>query len=561
MDSLLIISPDGTCKELVLETGVLSIGADASNDVVLPIRGFVTFIKQGQSTHAKNSGDVKGKGDWGKELKDSTVLSYDGHTFIYVPQVLIQRSKLKDWDASKLPKNATKASYPDELLDFLLDMMGADQGAILLLDQRMLRTLASKKIQLRDQAEIFLQRLLEGHADESVINMNYNTHTLLFQAGLTPLDFCLIQHPISEAEKIVLYLPRTKAMKDIPEGMLLTMLGLCAGNVTSHLLHKRHKHALGQQGSVEHGFFWGQSQKMASLKSYVDKLAKTNLSILIQGETGSGKEMLVKYLKQKSTMTNVVSVNCAAIPKELAESVLFGHKKGSFTGAHADQIGKIQEAHRGILFLDEIGELDLNVQAKLLRVLQEGKLTPIGGQEVGVSFWAIAATHRDLEAMIKAGQFREDLFFRLNEASVKIPSLAERDQDIPAMATYFVEEVVNNNGLERKVLSKDALDFLQARTWRGNGRELRAFIRKAVLLTEGEIIDMSALRASGNVGTDRPVSIPDDLQTAKRIFVGAHIERVLERHRGNKTHAAKALGITTRNLYRLIDPDQNDLPH
>lgn len=561
MDTLLIIDSLGKMQKLVIDTGLTTIGHQAECDITIPLKsGNLTIIRKIDEYDFEIGGNRKGaEGPFGFGLKQTALFRYDDYTFIYLFHTLLQKDQLQDWDINQFPKSPARATYPDDLLKFLLGIINADQGAILLLKEGTLNTLATKTVKLRDQAELFINRILENRGDETVIHMSYNTHTLLFQAGLTPLDFCIIQYPINDDERVVLYLPRTKNMKALPEGMLMTMLSLCAGNLVNHLLIKKYKKLQNEVQNVEHNFFWGSSPKMTTLKNYIDKLSKTNLSILIQGETGCGKEMLVNYLKSKTNSAKVVSVNCAAIPSELAESTLFGHKKGSFTGAINDQMGKIQEANGGILFLDEIGELELEIQAKLLRVLQENKVTPVGGKETEVNFWLLTATHRDLEEMIKEGTFREDLYFRINETIVKVPNLQERVEDIPAMAAYFTDEIVKANQLEPKILSHEFLDYLKARKWKGNIREFRSFLRKIILLAEEEIITLSSLSEIGinNHLNNEQKSYPADLQLAKKIFIETHIKRILEQHKGNKTQAAKAMGITTRNLYRLL-PEKHD---
>ena len=561
MDTLLIVNEEGIYIEHPIWPGVLNIGPQNENDIILPINpsSSISFIKNDNYCIPKINGESKSsEGAWGKKLKKQSVLIFENYTFIYLPNIQIKKSKIKDWDASKFPKNSEKLDYPERLLEFLLTIIEADQGAILLFKESSLTTLATKKIKLRDQSELFLQRILESKNDEMVVNMSYNNHTLLFKAGLTPLDFCLIQYPIGDMEKVVLYLPRTRSMGELPKGIMTTLLSLSAGNLVNHLLFERHRELQQQIGNIEFDFFWGNSKKMISLKSYVDKLCKTNLSILIQGETGTGKEMLVKYMKQKAKVRKVVSVNCAAIPKDLAESVLFGHKKGAFTGAHNDQLGKIQEANGGILFLDEIGELDLNVQAKILRAIQENKISPIGGKEVDVAFWLICATHRNIDLMIQEGSFREDLFFRINEAKVNIPSLSEHSQDIPFLATHFVDEVIMANKLEKRTLSSEVIDHLKAKKWKGNIRELRGYIRKIVLLSDSEIIDANSLHSLRLIeNMPNSLNYPDELQDAKRIFVESHIKKILEKCNGNKSQSARVMGITTRNLYRLL-PEKRD---
>ncbi len=559
MDTLLIIDQNGKCIEAELNIGVLTIGRGFDNDIVLPINNAtLSFIKKEDYCYGQLDGSGEVASNWGKKLKSQTFLTFDNYLFVYIPKIKVNRAELKDWNFKDLPSRPEKLDYPKQLLNFLLKIIDSDQGAILHLKNNKLTDMAAKKISLRNQAELFLLRILESNNSEAIIDMKYNTHTLLFDAGLSPLDFCIIQHSISADEKIVLYLPRTKNMNEIPKGMLATILSLCAGNLANHILHQKNKRLKMAVDHVEHKFFWGSSEKMSSLKKYVDKLANTNLSILIQGETGTGKEMLVNYISQKSNAKKVVTVNCAAIPRDLAESVLFGHKKGSFTGAHQDQVGKIQEADGGILFLDEIGELDINIQAKLLRAIQENKITPVGGTEISANFWLVTATHRNLEDMIQKGEFREDLYFRINETAVKIPSLNERRQDLLPLSTYLMEDIISANKLEDKILSEDVIDYISGADWKGNIRELKAFIRKIVLLSDNKIIDLSSLISMGLLNKkSQSTSYPDDLQLAKKLFIEGHIEKILSSCGGNKTQAAKKMGITTRNLYRLL-PEKNE---
>jgi len=431
MDSLLIIDKTGKCIEAELDIGVLTIGSSFDNDIILPIGdATLSFIKKEDHCYGQLDGSGEVATNWGKKLKSQTFLTFENYLFVYIPKIKVNRAELKDWNFSDLPNKPERLDYPKHLLNFLLKIIGSDQGAILYLKNKKLTDLATKKISLRNQAELFLLRILEGNNTDHIIDMKYSTHTLLFDAGLSPLDFCIIQHVISSDEKIVLYLPRTKSMNEIPKGMLATILSLCAGNLANHILHQKNKKLKSSIDHVEHKFFWGSSSKMTSLKKYVDKLAR----------------------------------------------------------AHQDQIGKIQEADGGILFLDEIGELEANLQAKLLRAIQENKITPVGGSEIAVDFWLITATHRG-----------EDLYFRINETAVKIPTLADRRQDLLPLANYLMEDIITTNKLDDKILSDEVMKYISETTWKGNIRELRAFIRKVVLLSDEKIIQLEDLEPAGGI--------------------------------------------------------------
>jgi hypothetical protein len=243
MDTLLIVNKEGICLEQTLPLGIFNIGNSKDNDLILPFISDVniSFLRYENFCLPKINGDARSsEGPWGKKVEKQCVLTFEDYTFIYFPNILIQRSKVKDWDASTFPREADKNDYPEKLLIFLLNVIQADQGAILFLRESILKVVVSKKIEFQDQSEVFLQRILESKKEEMVINMSYNTHTLLFKSGLTPLDFCLIQYPVG-IDKVVLYLPRTKNMAALPEGILTTLLSLSAGNLATHLLLKNQK--------------------------------------------------------------------------------------------------------------------------------------------------------------------------------------------------------------------------------------------------------------------------------------------------------------------------------
>src|SRR4051812_1917249 len=234
----------------------------------------------------------------------------------------------------------------------------------------------------------------------------------------------------------------------------------------------------------------GNSKAIQGIKEIIEKVAPTDAKVLVTGSNGSGKELVAKWLHEKSNRASglLVEVNCAAIPSELIESELFGHEKGSFTSAVTTRKGKFELAEGGTLFLDEIGDMSLSAQAKVLRALQEGKITRVGGdKEIKVNVRVIAATNKNLEKEIEKELFRQDLFHRLNVIPIHVPSLDERKEDIPLLATHFLEMICEEMGIAKKALSAEGLTALQNRAWPGNIREFRNVMERLIILGGKEI--------------------------------------------------------------------------
>ena len=234
----------------------------------------------------------------------------------------------------------------------------------------------------------------------------------------------------------------------------------------------------------------GESKEIKTVKEIINKVASTDARVLITGSNGVGKELVAKQLHEKSdrNKTDFIEVNCAAIPSELIESELFGHEKGSFTSAHKQKSGKFEQANGGTLFLDEIGDMSSSAQAKVLRALQENKITRVGGSKaIDVNVRIIAATNKNLREEIDKGNFREDLFHRLNVIPIHVPSLNERVKDIPLLANYFIEKICTEQGAPIKKISDEAKKELMKIEWTGNIRELRNIIERLIILTEKEI--------------------------------------------------------------------------
>lgn len=234
----------------------------------------------------------------------------------------------------------------------------------------------------------------------------------------------------------------------------------------------------------------GESQALESIKDMIEKVAPTDARVLITGPNGTGKELVAHWIHQKSERNKgpMVEVNCAAIPSELIESELFGHKKGAFTSAVKDRKGKFEQANGGTLFLDEIGDMSLSAQAKVLRALQEGKITPVGGdKEVKVNVRVLAATNKDLKKEIDKGDFREDLYHRLSVILIKVPALNNRKEDIPMLTEHFAKKIAEEHGSSTKKFNNEAMQELQKIDWTGNIRELRNVVERLIILGGSEV--------------------------------------------------------------------------
>ena len=303
------------------------------------------------------------------------------------------------------------------------------------------------------------------------------------------------------------------------------------------------------------------SPEMKQVMQTVKRLAQSTIAVLIHGETGTGKEVITRAIHEQGARKQgpLRTINCAAIPQTLIESVLFGHEHGAYTGADRSALGLFEQADGGTVLLDEIGELALSAQAALLRVLETKKVTRVGGdREIAVDVRVIAATHRDLEAMVAAGLFRQDLLYRLNTMTLRIPALRERVDEIEPLALRFLKEASRQAGSDVRELDEEALAALKRYTWPGNVRELRNAIERAVVLAEGRTIRVQDLserithaQQAAPGGTDEG-DVPRDYREHLRKYESELIVRALHKHGGNQTEAAKALGLPLRTLVHKI---------
>ena len=297
---------------------------------------------------------------------------------------------------------------------------------------------------------------------------------------------------------------------------------------------------------------------MCQVRSKIEKVARSQAPVYISGESGSGKELVARLIHQQSPKSDApfIAVNCGSIPQELMESEFFGHKKGSFTGAVSDKQGLFQAASGGTLFLDEIADLPLSLQVKLLRAIQEKKIRPVGGhEEITVDVRILSATHKDLAKMVQQGDFRQDLYYRLNVIEMVLPPLRQRASDIPQLAEALLTKLANNNGIDAPAISDEALKALSQYAFPGNVRELENILERALALHEGDIIHLDDLNLP--VTSSLPDNEEYDPSTQNLEAYLEEIEKkaltqALEQNRWNKTEAAKQLGLSFRSFrYRL----------
>jgi len=311
-----------------------------------------------------------------------------------------------------------------------------------------------------------------------------------------------------------------------------------------------------------HHIVWS-SAAMKEVMALVEHVAASETRLCIRGETGTGKELIARTLHEKSGRRNgpFISLNCAAVPSELMETELFGHEKGSFTGAASRHTGKFEQAHRGTLFLDEIGDMPMTMQAKLLRVLEEGEIERVGGDKpFAVDVRVVVATHRDLEEQVRQGTFREDLYHRVFVFPIVLPPLRERREDIRVLAEHFVRQLEEQNNWKLRKLSPEAIAELERYSWPGNVRELRNVVERVLLLAPADVVDAVTVRralpsaavSGGGGGKGLSAAALEIGMLSQRVeaFERETLLAELKRHHHHMTNTAKALGLERSHLYK-----------
>lgn len=311
---------------------------------------------------------------------------------------------------------------------------------------------------------------------------------------------------------------------------------------------------LRQRVGTPHEIIWS-SEPMRKLMLQLERVAQSEARVCILGETGTGKELVARAIHERSGRAKgpFVTLNCAAVPAELIESELFGHEKGAFTGAASRHMGKFEQANQGTLFLDEIGDMPLGMQAKLLRVLQEGELERVGGDKpVPVNVRVVVATHRNLDDLVTAGQFRQDLYHRVFVFPLRLPALRERPGDIPVLLEHFGRQIASQNGWKPKPFAAGAVRLLESYRWPGNVRELRNVVERLLLLADEEVDETAVRSALPQSAGERPLGTGGTGSLAERVeaFERETLLAELKRHQFRMTEAARALGLERSHLYK-----------
>jgi len=335
------------------------------------------------------------------------------------------------------------------------------------------------------------------------------------------------------------------------ERLIITIRNALSWSTAREELHQLKADSLARYKMV------GESKEIQHVYELIDKIAPNKSNVLVLGPSGSGKELVARaiHLKSPRSSKRMVKINCSSMPDSLIESELFGHTKGAFTGAYTTRPGKFETADKGTLFLDEIGDLSPAAQAKMLRVLETGEIQRVGSdtvQEVDVRI--IAATHKNLEQMVKEGTFRDDLYYRINVFSIYVPSLTERKSDIPLLLIHFGETLAEESGTVAPHFTKAALNFLSGYPWPGNIRQLHHFMERTLVFNDNGVIDLEHCKQFLNESQNRTTMTGHNgtLKEAKLNFEKHYIEKTIVTHGGNITKAAKALGMDRANLYRKM---------
>jgi DNA-binding NtrC family response regulator len=376
-------------------------------------------------------------------------------------------------------------------------------------------------------------------------------------------DVAVIMITAYGSEKIAVQAMKAGAVDYIPKPFDNDEIRLVVGRVMETVVLRRDHRRLLEQVSGAYGFehIVGQSPPMRRLFETIDKIADTDVTVLIRGQSGTGKELVANALHYRGPRRTkpLVKMNCAALSQELVESELFGHERGAFTGAVARREGKFEAADGGTLLLDEVGDMPLETQAKLLRALQEKEVERVGGNTpIKIDVRLIAATNQDLEAAVRAGRFREDLYYRLRVIELLIPPLAERREDIPALVDHFLRGAAERFHRELKPLTGEALRACITHPWKGNVRELRSAIEQALLLASGpEITPADLFNTSSTNSNHLPLAgLPASFREAKdqvvETFERDFLQQALQRHGGNITKAAEEVGMYRQNFQQKM---------
>jgi transcriptional regulator with GAF, ATPase, and Fis domain len=584
--TLIVRGPEGTERELALVKRITSVGRDAENDVILQDPGLpptalhIHFDGKAYDVAAHDGADMTVNGRrrsaWRLGPGDRIRVGRSELFFDPAPrappprpaagQRLLALESLVRF-SERLLGTTDLARLLDELLDALLEVTQADKGFLILLEDgemsvRAARNLAREGVEgaLDRVSDSIIQKVVESGRPLVVADALHDAEWS-GSSSVVNLKLCSVMcAPLMQKGEVfgVIYLGNDNVVSLFDERALEALTAftgqaslLVQNAMLLDSLRRENLSLREAATSRQYGELIGSGTAMREVYRRIDKVAATDISVLVTGETGTGKEVVAREIHRRSLRAEgpFVAVNCGAIPEALLESELFGHVKGSFTGAIATRLGKFQAAAGGTLFLDEIGDMPPSLQVKILRALQDRAVTKVGdSRPEPVDLRVVAATHRVLEEEIRKGTFREDLYYRLNVVAIALPPLCERGDDLVAIARYFLQKYSRDFGVRVRGFTPAALVAMRKYRWPGNIRELENRVKKAVVLADRALVSAEDLDLRPEVL--EPI-LP--LAQAKEEFQKRYINEVLERNAGNRTKTAKDLGVDPRTIFRHLE--------
>lgn len=599
--------PQGQAVRFAVVRRLTAIGSSSECHLVLPGEGVApthcTLIHEPgryklEATQRSTPFYVRGKKTRSYEVKHGDVIMVGPHELVFSavdapapaasdstsaeedegdsPTVLGAMTKLQQFSAL-LARPADLAALLDELIDQVVAMTRASKGFLVLADDsgdsyqiRVARNLERQPVD--DPAELLSDNIIREvitSRKAQIISDAYADERFSSSLSVMNLKLCSVMCVplLVRGELLGLIYVGNANVRDLFRREQLEMLTVFAAQAALFIKNAQLLNELRSESAelaerlenVKFGSIIGACPQMVEVYNRVEKVASTDITVLVNGETGTGKELIAREVHNRSPRGKApfITVNCGAIPENLIESELFGHVKGAFTGAVANQIGKFAAADGGTLFLDEIGELPLQLQVKLLRVLQEKQIQRVGDTKtMSIDARVVAATNRDLAQEVKAGRFREDLYFRLNVIGIALPPLRERGDDVLLIARYLIGRYASDFGRDLdpgKALSASAVNAIMRFGWPGNIRQLENHIKKALVLADGPQItaaDLDLELPDGTAATDDAI-LP--LSEARDRWQREYINRVLALNGGNRTKTARDLGVDPRTIFRHLE--------
>ncbi len=591
----IVVQPDGS-SQFILRT-LTSIGSDADNDIRIDGDGVQAthahikidqgrFLLMGLSrshpVHVNGKKSRKHVLEHGDEMKmGACTLRFNlwdepntmeiGREALETDQLTAYR-KLAQF-CEFLAKQDQLPTLFETLMDEIIDLTGADKGFLMMLESEELRICTARNINresisgsLEQVSDSIIGKVIQSRkpliVSDALNDTNFQSSVSVMQLKLCSV-MCV---PLLFGGQLLglIYVGNDNIVNLFDQRSLniFTVFAsqasmLIASAIQKDELRGDNARLRAELENQRFGQLVGSCEAMKAVFRRVEKVAGTDINVLILGETGTGKELVARELHRRSPRCDgpFIAVNCGAIPENLMESTLFGHRKGAFTGALENRTGSFEAAGKGTLFLDEIGEMPSHLQVKLLRAIQERKITPLGGSRpIEVDIRLVAATHIDLEQAIKTGAFREDLYYRINVVSVNLPPLRERQEDVVLLARYLLKRFADEYSQSVRSFDRQCITALRKHHWPGNIRELENRIKKAVVLADGPQLSAADLDLTPTLLGDRILP----LNEARDAFLSQYIDRALSLNNGNRTQAAKDLGVDPRTIFRHLEKRKAD---